>query len=120
VDRPPLSRTATTVPLTGTTVSHTATAASRTARVRTARISYIKKASERQMPLPDRSLLNPLPEPDCTFRGPLSNPVTAEEMRMKLDYEQQCYRHAEAIVRTRLESKIVRCNPFPLIKPDPI
>jgi hypothetical protein len=54
-------------------------------------------------PLPDRSMLEPQPEPDCTFRGPLSSPATAEEMRMKLDYEQQCYRQAESITRDRLK-----------------
>jgi hypothetical protein len=53
--------------------------------------------------LPDRSLLEPMPNPDCMFKGPLSNPVTAEEMRMKLDYEGQCYRHAESITRDRLQ-----------------
>jgi hypothetical protein len=52
--------------------------------------------------LPDRALLARQPEPDCTFRGPLSNPITADETRMKLDYEQQCYRQAEFIVRGRL------------------
>jgi hypothetical protein len=51
----------------------------------------------------DRSLLEPQGEPDCKFKGPLSNPITAEEMRMKLDYEQQCYRQAEEIVRARLQ-----------------
>jgi hypothetical protein len=29
--------------------------------------------------------------------------MTAEETRMKLDYEQQCYRHSEMIVRMRLQ-----------------
>ena len=55
------------------------------------------------IPLPDRSLLEPQPSLDCTFKGPLSNPVTVEEMRMKLDYEQQCYRQAESNTRTRLQ-----------------
>jgi hypothetical protein len=55
------------------------------------------------IPLADRSLLQPLPKPDCTFKGPLSNPITAEEMRMKLDYEQQCYRQSESIARERLQ-----------------
>jgi hypothetical protein len=40
--------------------------------------------------------------PDCAFRGPLSNPATPDETRMKLDYEAQCYRQAEFIVRERL------------------
>jgi hypothetical protein len=57
----------------------------------------------REVPRPDQSLLEPQPPPDCAFKGPLSNPPTAEETRMKLDYEQQCYRQSEMIVRTRLE-----------------
>jgi hypothetical protein len=55
------------------------------------------------IPLPDQALLRRQPEPDCAFRGPVSNPITAEEMRQKLDYEQQCYRAAERIVRARLD-----------------
>jgi hypothetical protein len=55
-----------------------------------------------RIPLPDRSLLEPPAEPDCKFKDAVSNPVTAEQLRMKLDYEQQCYRQAEEIVRTRL------------------
>ena len=46
--------------------------------------------------------MNPQSEPDCKFKDALSNPITAEQMRMKLDYEQQCYRQAEEIVRARL------------------
>src|SRR5215471_413336 len=57
----------------------------------------------RELPRRDQSLLKPQPAPDCAFKGPLSNPPTAEETRMKLDYEQQCYRQSEMIVRTRLE-----------------
>src|SRR5262249_7104476 len=57
----------------------------------------------RSLALPPSSLLQRQPQPDCTFRGPLSNPITAEETRMKLDYEAQCYRQAESIVRTRLQ-----------------
>jgi hypothetical protein len=51
------------------------------------------------VPFPDPALLSRQPEPDCEFK-------TAEpkaEERMKLDYERQCYRHAEMIVRDRLE-----------------
>ena len=32
----------------------------------------------------------------------MSNPATGEETRAKLDYEAQCYRQAEAIIRARL------------------
>lgn len=55
------------------------------------------------IPLPDRALLERQPTPDCAFRGPVSNPMTAEETRQKLDYEQQCYRQAETNVRGRLD-----------------
>ena len=51
----------------------------------------------------DRSLLEPPVDPDCAFKGPVSNPITPQETRMTLDYEQQCYRQAEVIVRTRLQ-----------------
>jgi hypothetical protein len=59
--------------------------------------------SQAAIPLPDPALLRPQPEPDCAFRDPVSNPMTAEERRQKLDYEQQCYRGSERIVRARLE-----------------
>jgi len=65
-------------------------------------VAPIQIASRSPIPLPDRALLERQGEPDCAFRGPLSNPATAEETRMKLDYEQQCYRQAEFIVRARL------------------
>jgi TPR repeat protein len=55
-------------------------------------------ASERS-PLPDASLLAPQPEPDCAFK---TNDPNATE-RQQLDYERQCYRHAEMIVRDRLQ-----------------
>ena len=38
-------------------------------------------------------------EPDCEFKATESK----TDERMKLDYERQCYRHAEMIVRNRLE-----------------
>lgn len=57
-----------------------------------------------RIPLPDRTLLLRQPEPDCTFRGTISSPMTVEELRQKLDYEQQCYRQSESNVRVRLHS----------------
>jgi hypothetical protein len=66
-------------------------------------VRYVRTASRDPIPLPERALLERQAEPDCAFRGPLSNPVTAEEARMKLDYESQCYRQAEFIVRERLQ-----------------
>jgi hypothetical protein len=51
-----------------------------------------------KIPLPSLALLAPQPEPDCEF------PTTdaAADERQKLDYERQCYRHAEMIARARL------------------
>jgi len=57
-----------------------------------------------RIPLPDRTLLQRQAEPDCTFRGTISSPMTVEELRQKLDYEQQCYRQSESNVRVRLHS----------------
>ena len=54
------------------------------------------------IPLPDPALLRRQPKIDCAFRGPVSNPITAEETRQKLDYEQQCYQATERILRARL------------------
>jgi hypothetical protein len=51
----------------------------------------------------DPTLLEPVSAPDCAFRGTMSKPPTIEETRMKLDYEAQCYRQSEEIVRVRLQ-----------------
>ena len=79
--------------------SASATTVTRTAN----KVSHVRTASKGRIPRPDQSLLKPQPPPDCSFKGPLSNPMTTEETRVKLDYEQQCYRHSEMIVRARLE-----------------
>lgn len=47
----------------------------------------------------DAALLTPQPEPDCVFKT--DDPNATE--RQQLDYERQCYRHAEMIARNRLE-----------------
>ena len=47
-------------------------------------------------PRPDDAFLARQPEPDCELRS-----GDADE-RQRLDYERQCYRHAEMIVRGRL------------------
>ena len=73
-----------------------------------------------RIPQPDQSQLEPQPAPDCAFKGPLSNPATAEEMRMKLDYEQQCYRHSEMIVRARLQqlqNSVQEATPPAVLRP---
>jgi hypothetical protein len=71
------------------------------------------------IPLSDRALLSPTPEFDCEFKttsvddagaqpqpsptGPQADPSTDGALRMKLDYERECYRHAEIILRDRLQ-----------------
>jgi hypothetical protein len=76
-----------------------------------AQAQYLKHKSATRMlttrariPLPDRTLLQRQAEPDCTFRGTIGSPMTGEEIRQKLDYEQQCYRQSESNVRVRLHS----------------
>lgn len=75
-----------------------------------ANAKYVKPPARRMIstrasiPLPDRALLQRQPAPDCAFRGPTSSPMTAEETRQKLDYEQQCYRQSESNVRGRLHT----------------
>ena len=54
-------------------------------------------ASRTPIPLPGRGLLQAQPEPQCAFES--SEPKPDE--RQKLDYERQCYRHAEMIARAR-------------------
>jgi hypothetical protein len=51
-----------------------------------------------RIPLPTVAQLAPQPEPDCEFPTTDSN----ADDRQKLDYERQCYRHAEMIARARL------------------
>ena len=59
-----------------------------------------KPAVREPIPLPDPALLVPPSEPPCEFTG--SDP--ADDARPRLDYERQCYRHAEIIVRDRLRA----------------
>jgi len=56
------------------------------------------RAASGPVPLPARELLTAPVAPDCEFRA--SDPNADE--RQKLDYERQCYRHAEIIARDRL------------------
>jgi hypothetical protein len=60
---------------------------------------FTESKSRTPIPLPAVPLLSPQPEPSCEFETTASN---ADE-RQKLDYERQCYRHAEMIVRSRLQ-----------------
>ena len=54
--------------------------------------------SRSQIPVPGLALLAPQSEPNCEF--PTTDSQSDE--RQRLDYERQCYRHAEMIVRARL------------------
>ena len=56
-----------------------------------------ERNSSEPIPLPEASLLSPQSEPSCEASG------TDTNERQKLDYERQCYRHAEMIVRSRLQ-----------------
>ena len=70
--------------------------------VNSKKVSESKKSvarSEAPIPLPAALLLSPQPEPNCEVETTGSS---ANE-RQKLDYERQCYRHAEMIVRGRLQ-----------------
>jgi hypothetical protein len=58
----------------------------------------VSSGSRTLLPLPDKALLGRLPEPDCKFK---TNEADTDD-RQKLDYERQCYRHAEFIARNRL------------------
>lgn len=58
----------------------------------------MESASRTSVAVADRALLVSSVEPDCAFK---TDDPNADE-RQKLDYERQCYRHAEIIVRDRL------------------
>ena len=58
--------------------------------------------SRKPIPLPDSALLAPRPEPKCQFEESAHPDPNADE-RWKLDYERQCYRGTEMIVRYRLQ-----------------
>jgi hypothetical protein len=52
---------------------------------------------------PDRALLAPQAAPDCEFRGSDLKTVDPDEWaRLKIDFERQCYQHAEKVARDRL------------------
>jgi hypothetical protein len=88
--------------------SHISTAANRTGAHVVSRTAVVRSTANamvstrrrlKPIPLPDEALLSPQPEPDCGFK--ITEPKTDDVQ--KLDYQRQCYRHAEMIVRSRLE-----------------
>jgi hypothetical protein len=54
-------------------------------------------------PLPEAELLEPPITPDCEFKSATEIDDPAALRAMKLDYEQQCYRQSEFILRARME-----------------
>jgi len=77
-----------------------------------AAVSTARPGSRPSIPLPHRTLLTPPPDVDCTFKdssdaadsAPSPTPAQAvAAVRMKLDYERQCYRHNEIILLNGLE-----------------
>jgi hypothetical protein len=61
--------------------------------------------SELRIRRPDRALLAPQSAPNCELKEPEnSKPVDPDQLaRLKLDYERQCYKRAEQLVRMRLQ-----------------
>jgi hypothetical protein len=55
------------------------------------------------IPLPEAKLLEPPITPDCEFKSATEIDDAAALRAMKLDYEQQCYRQSELILRARME-----------------
>ena len=67
---------------------------------RTASSGHARRTGSR-IPLPDRALLAPQAEPNCEFKTAAVGGAE-EALRTKLDYERQCYRQSEQIVRDKL------------------
>jgi hypothetical protein len=70
------------------------------------------RGSRARLPLPDRALLTAQPEPDCEVKATApdaakgaeqSDPKASLALRIKLEYERECYRKAEMRVRDRLK-----------------
>jgi hypothetical protein len=63
----------------------------------------VRPVTSDAIPLPEPALLARQVEPACEFKTAATG-VDGNDARItKLDYEQQCYRQAEGIVRTRLD-----------------
>lgn len=60
---------------------------------------------EAHIPMPDSALLRPQPPPRCDRKAETDAAAASrgdEAALKRLDYEAQCYRHAEMIARSRL------------------
>ena len=73
------------------------------------------KSGQLRIPVPGAALLKPQPEPACEYKATdrvatgtpdtkAGDPAVDAALRTKLDYERQCYRHAEMILRQRLHA----------------
>jgi hypothetical protein len=60
-------------------------------------------ASERSIALPEPELLVHQAAPDCEFKSAVQTDNDLALRIIKLDYEQQCYRQSESILRARME-----------------
>jgi PBP1b-binding outer membrane lipoprotein LpoB len=56
------------------------------------------------IPLPPQALVTAQPAPNCELESALGDVSAADAVRAKLDYQQQCYRQAEGLVRARLHA----------------
>ena len=64
-----------------------------------------RSRQQARIALAQPALLKPQPAPDCDYKAVATDPKgdgAAEAARVKLDYERQCYKHAEMIARERL------------------
>ena len=60
-------------------------------------------ASQRSIALPEPELLVHQAAPDCEFKSAVQTDNDLALRIIKLDYEQQCYRQSESILRARME-----------------
>jgi hypothetical protein len=63
------------------------------------RVADSRSRASASIPLPSRAQLSPQAAPECDFKATGG----ATDDRQRLDYERQCYRHAEIIARARLQ-----------------
>ena len=84
-----------------TTTGTTRLAAHASARVHAPRL---RAAARRVIPLPDAALLKRQPPPDCQLNTQPAGATATDVKLATLDYERQCYRQVEGVVRTRLDA----------------
>jgi hypothetical protein len=63
-----------------------------------------RRPAPKAVPLPDQSLLEKQPPPQCRLSKAPEGINPNEALVVTLDYERQCYRQAEEIVRARLDA----------------